>query len=327
MHKWIGIPHKETTSGNGGVFHLRYAPVPVKFIISQQFDVYAKQSNKMLIAPKFWLVDKPAAEAGAVLYTEPVTHPIKIQMTKPLDTADTVTESCSMPPVKMKRISHSAPTMTDKKAVPLVSGWVAAQVQFFNNLAQRSTTPAATASAGIIVPKKKLSLSTESQSNSSLKEAAFSPTPAPASAPALTPAPALVPTSTPAQTPTSAPSPAPTWRPQPAHTPARTPARTPAPTQTRAVDTPSINYIAQEAQKWVACFSQHRNAENDKAGIILPPTGSPAELLASWFFLLRVAKKIITSAGGPYNEMLFFVAVAFLEIDSERNFNLAGDAL
>ncbi|KAJ3387482.1 hypothetical protein HDU80_000155, partial [Chytriomyces hyalinus] len=145
--------HKETASGNGGVFHLRYAPVPLKCIISRQFDVYgsldnviemnlcnsvliavqtdgaanrqllaaflnsAKQSNKMLITPKFWLVDKPAAEAGAVLYTEPVMHPIKIQMTKPLDTADTVTELCSMPLAEMKRISHSAPMMTDKKAV------------------------------------------------------------------------------------------------------------------------------------------------------------------------------------------------------------------
>ncbi|KAJ3384822.1 hypothetical protein HDU80_000831, partial [Chytriomyces hyalinus] len=112
-----------------------------------------------------------------------------------------------------------------------------------------------------------------------------------------------------------------------ARTTARTPARTPPPTQTGAVDTSSITYIGQEAQKWVAYFSQHRIAENDKAGIILPPTGSPAELHASWLFLPRVAKKIITSAGGPYNEMLFFVAVAFLEIDSERNLNLAGDAL
>ncbi|KAJ3247143.1 hypothetical protein HDU77_008707 [Chytriomyces hyalinus] len=243
----------ETASGNGSTFHLRYAPVPIKFIISRQFDLYgslenviemnlrnsvliavqtdgaadrqllagflnsAKQSNKMLIKPKFWLIDKPAAERGAVLYTKPVTQPIKIQMTKPLDTADTVIELRSMLPAEMRRISYSAPTVTDKKAVQLVSGWVARQMQFFNELAQRSTTPATTASTGVKAPTKKVSLSAESESNSSLKEAAFSPTPAPA--PGLNSALALVSASTPAPTATSTPVPAPTQTPQPAHTP------------------------------------------------------------------------------------------------------------
>ncbi|KAJ3376666.1 hypothetical protein HDU80_003853 [Chytriomyces hyalinus] len=171
----------------------------------------------MLITPKCWLIDKPAAESGASLYTQPVTQPIKIQRTKPLDTADTITESRSMSPAEMKRISHRVSTVTDKKAVSLVSGWVAAQVQFFNDLAQPSTTPAASASTGVKAPKKKVSLSAESKSNSSLKEAASSPAPAPAPAP--TPAPALVPASTPATTATSVPVPAPTQTPQPAHTP------------------------------------------------------------------------------------------------------------
>ncbi|KAJ3401420.1 hypothetical protein HDU80_006032 [Chytriomyces hyalinus] len=37
--------HKETASGNGGAFHLRYAPVPLKCIISRQFDDYGSLDN------------------------------------------------------------------------------------------------------------------------------------------------------------------------------------------------------------------------------------------------------------------------------------------
>ncbi|KAJ3383248.1 hypothetical protein HDU80_001293 [Chytriomyces hyalinus] len=108
--------------------------------------------------------------------------------------------------------------------------------------------------------------------------------------------PAVVPFSEPAAEPAAdsrGRPPAPVGAPVPARTLARA----------RTVELPSVTTIVQEAEKWVSYFSQPHNVANDEGGLILPPVGSPVELLSCWLFIPRMAKKIITSAGGRYNEV------------------------
>ncbi|KAJ3238736.1 hypothetical protein HDU78_003345 [Chytriomyces hyalinus] len=203
--------------------------------------------------------DTPAHES-LFRAPEPVpSDPPIIHTTAPSDTSETAANTHSPLPTKTQSTSQNTSVATAKKAGPRVGGWVASQVRFFNGLAQRSVTPAASDSTDVKAkaPRKKLYLTS-------------------ASAP--------------------------------------------------AAQSSSIKSTVREAEKWVKHFSEHQQAEKDDGRIILPPTGSPVELLSCWLFIPRVAKQIITSAGGPYNEMLFFVAVAFLEVDSKRKLNLVGDA-
>ncbi|KAI8836489.1 hypothetical protein BJ741DRAFT_188644 [Chytriomyces cf. hyalinus JEL632] len=246
---------------------------------------------------------------------EPVPSNPPIIHTTPLDTSETAADTRCPLPTKTQSTSQNTSTVTAKEAGPRVGGLVASQVRFFNDLAQRSVTPAASDSTDVKAkaPKKKFYSSAKSSSNFSLQEAAL---PSPSA-----PAPASVPAS-----PSASSSPLPLSGPSSASSSVQLSASASASVSAPAVMTSSIKSTVREAEKWVKHFSGHQSAEKDNGKIILPPTGSPAELLSCWLFLPRVAKKIITSAGGPYNEILFFVAVAFLEIDSQQNLNLAGDA-
>ncbi|KAI8836053.1 hypothetical protein BJ741DRAFT_606643 [Chytriomyces cf. hyalinus JEL632] len=258
--------------------------------------------------------DTPAHES-LFRAPEPVRSDPPIMQSTPLDTSKTTADTRCPSPAKIQSASQTTSTVTSKKAGPRVGGWVASQVRFFNGLAQRSVTPAASDSTDVKAkaPKKKLYLSAKSSSNFSLKEAALPSTsaPAPTSAPVSASASSSsLPLSGPSSTPSSV----------------TLSALASASASAPAVRISSIKSTVREAEKWVKHFSEHQQAEKDDARIILPPTGSPVELLSCWLFIPRAAKKIITSAGGPYNEMLFFVAVAFLEIDTKRKLDLAGDA-
>ncbi|TPX77571.1 hypothetical protein CcCBS67573_g01193 [Chytriomyces confervae] len=250
--------------------------------------------------------DTPAHES-VFRAPEPVPSDPPIIHTAPLATSETAANTPCPLPTKTQSTSQNTSTVTAKKAGPRVGGWVASQVRFFNGLAQRSVTPAASDSTDVKAkaPRKKLYLSAKSSSNFSLKEAALPSTSAPASVPVSASASSSsLPLSASSSVTLSA----------------------SASASAPAVQTSSIKSTVREAEKWVKHFSEHQKAEKDDGRIILPPNGSPVELLSCWLFIPRVAKQIITSAGGPYNEMLFFAAVAFLEIDTKRKLNLAGDA-
>ncbi|KAJ3238106.1 hypothetical protein HDU81_008406 [Chytriomyces hyalinus] len=223
-------------------------------------------------------------------------------------------ETVAETPSKIQRPSQTTNTMPAKKTGPRVGGWVASQVRFFNGLAQRSPVTSDSTDGKAKVPKKKLYLSAKSASNFSLKEAALAPS-VPASASASASSSSLSAASLSASS--SAPGLSAT-----ASSPSSSSASLPLP----ALRTSSINTTVQEAEKWVKFFSDPQKVEKDDGKIILPPSGSPEELLSSWLFIPRVAKKIITSGGGSYDQMLFFVAVTFLEIDSRRKLKLAGGA-
>ncbi|KAJ3400445.1 hypothetical protein HDU80_006948 [Chytriomyces hyalinus] len=263
---------------------------------------------------------EPAAKSAAVPFSEPVAEPAAVYtsgtvvetvvetpgetfvepavQTASETTMETPADTHCASPVK---IEH---TVTSKNVGARVGGLVASKVRFFNGLAEHSTTPAVSASTEVKAPKDVPAVAASAEVIPADAVAAD------AVAAVASPAPART------RVRARARPPAPAGAPGPARTLARA----------RIVELPSIRTTTQEAEEWVSYFSQPHNVANDEGGLILPPIGSPVELLSCWIFIPRMAKTIITSAGGPYDERLFFAAVAFLEMDKKRKLNLAGDA-
>ncbi|KAI8844101.1 hypothetical protein BJ741DRAFT_660160 [Chytriomyces cf. hyalinus JEL632] len=271
---------------------------------------------------------EPAAELAAVPFSEPPADStagtvVETTVETPAETSvepasQTALETIMETPVDTHcaspvKINH---TVTAKNVNSRISGWVASKVRFFNGIAEQSKTAAVSGSRDPIDTCTRGS--TKEIAADAVPPVAVSAVAVSAVAVSAVAVSAEALPAAPAQTRTRARPPAPAVAPAGAPIPERTSAFTPPPARTRAVQTISNKTTAQEAEKWVSYFCQPENMANEDGGIILPSIGSPVELLSCWFFIPRMAKKIITSAGGPYNETLFFVAVAFLEIDAKR---------